>query len=241
MTIHPTAVVDPAADVPPDVEVGPFSLVGPGVSIGSGTVVGSHCSLGIEAGPAADHGSATRTEIGPESVLRSHTVVYLGVTTGRRFESGHHVTLREGCRLGADVRVGSYSDLQGDLVVGAHTRLHSGIFVPRQTTIEDYVWVFPHVVMTDDPHPPSDTCSRGPLLRSRCVIGASSTLLPGVEIGGGAVVGAGSIVTGDVPAGALAYGVPATVRGTAEDVRCKDGVLAAPYPWADRFTRGYED
>lgn len=132
-------------------------------------------------------------------MIRSHCVVYAGVTIGDDFACGHHVTIREGTRVGEGVRIGTLCDLQPEVTVGDYARLHSNVFVARGSTIEELTWLFPYVILLDDPHPPSDACTQGPTVRRFAVVGARSTVFPAVEIGEGAVVGAMSLVRHDVP------------------------------------------
>jgi acetyltransferase-like isoleucine patch superfamily enzyme len=225
------------------VTIGPFAVVNEGVELGEGSFVGSHVVLGE---PTADYYRAPAyappaCRIGRGAVIRSHSVVYAGAAIGDGFECGHHVSVREGSAIGNGVRVGTFCDLQGDLSIGHYVRLHSGVFVPQRTTIEDFVWIFPHAALLNDPHPPSDTCTQGPTIRKFAVISARATLMPAVEIGEGALVGAMALVREDVPAGAVVVGVPARVVGTTADVVCHDGRLAQVYPWWKHFRRGYPE
>jgi acetyltransferase-like isoleucine patch superfamily enzyme len=87
------------------------------------------------------------------------------------------------------------------------------VFVPTNTEIGDRVFIGPAVVLTNDRYPPTGKPElRGPVLEESAVIGAKAVILPGIRIGKGAFVAAGSVVTHDVPAGKMAIGSPAKVR-----------------------------
>ncbi|GIU95279.1 MAG: acyltransferase [Gaiellaceae bacterium] len=242
--MHPTSVVSLDAELGDGVRIGPFCVVHPGVVVGDGCIVDSHCVLGAPTSsfyeaPAAYEPPACRVEAG--SLIRSHTVVYAGAEIGEQFECGHHVTIRERTRIGTGVRVGTRSDVQGDVTVGDFCRLHSNVFVAKHSTIEDFVWLLPNVTLANDPHPPSDTCTRGPTIRRYAVVSANAMVFPGVEIGEGALVGAMALVRHDIPARSVAVGAPAQIVGSTADVRCRDGRLGRVYPWWTHFRRGYPD
>lgn len=242
--IHPTAVVSDQARLGDDVTVGAFSIIHAGVQLGAGTVVGSHCVLGEPTAEYYRPDDGTRElvpcVIGEGGLVRSHTVVYSGVTIGDGLRTGHRVTVREGSVIGRDVQIGTMSDLQGDLSVGDHVRLHSSVHIGRLSVVEDFVWIFPFVVLTNDPHPPSDTCLRGVSIRRFAVLATNSTVMPGIEVGEHALVGAMSLVTRDVDRETVVVGVPAKPRGSVRDVRCVHGALEQVYPWPVQFRRGYE-
>jgi acetyltransferase-like isoleucine patch superfamily enzyme len=242
--IHPTSIISSDAELGRGVSVGPYAQVNANVSVGDGSHVDSYTVLGA---PTAAHYADPQTyeparcRIGNGAVIRSHCIVYAGVTIGEDFESGHHVTVREGTRIGNGVRIGTLSDVQPEVTIGNHARLHSNVFVAKGSTIEDLTWLFPYVILIDDPHPPSDTCTQGPTIRKFAVVGAHSTVYPAVEIGEGAVVGAMTLVRNDVPPEAVVIGVPGKVVGTTADVTCHEGRLDRVYPWWRHFRRGYPE
>jgi acetyltransferase-like isoleucine patch superfamily enzyme len=204
------------------------SIVSPDALVGDGATIEPFCLVGA-------------CTIGSGALIRSHSVVYADVEIGDDFECGHHVKIREGSRIGKGVRVGTDCDLQGLLTIGDYARLHSGVFVPQHTAIEELVWIFPRAVLLNDPHPPSDTCTEGPTIRRAAVIGAAATIFPGVEIGEGALVAAGSVVREDVAPETVVAGVPARVVGKTAEVKCHHGRLASVYPWWSHFRRGYPE
>ena len=231
--IHPTAVVHEDAAMGIGVSIGAFSIIGSGVTLGDEVSVGSHCTISTD-GPAGP------TTIGARSLIRSHCVIYRGVSIGSDFSTGHHVTVREGSVLDDRVRLGTFTDVQGRCSIGHDTRLHSNVFIPEYSSIGNFVWIFPHVVLTNDPHPPSDDMHVGVTLKDYCSIAASAVIFPGVTIGEGALVGASSLVTRDVRPGAVVAGTPAVDRGDASDLALTDGSGPA-YPWRRHFHRGYPE
>jgi acetyltransferase-like isoleucine patch superfamily enzyme len=234
--IHPTALVDPAARLGEGVEVGPFSIISADVELGTGSVVGSHCEIGH---PAAA-GDVGPLRIGPGALIRSHSVLYAGSTFGEGLQTGHRVTLREGIEADVDLRIGTLSDLQGDATFGRHVRLHSNVHIGRGSSVGEFVWIFPYVVLTNDPHPPSDGFHVGATIERFAVVATSSVVLPGVRVGEGSLVAAHALVREDVPPGAIVAGVPGKVRGSVERVPLSDGSGPA-YPWRRHFHRGYPE
>lgn len=235
-SIHPTAIIEPGATLGADVHIGPYSIVYAGASLGDRSVVGAHCEIGLPAGglPGADPGVL---RIGAGAVIRSGTVIYTNSVLGERFECGHKATIRENTVAGINLRVGTLTDIQGDCSFGDYVRLHGNVQVGKGSRVSDFVWIFPYVVLTNDPHPPSDHCI-GVQLEEYAVVGAHSVLLPGVRIGREAVIGAASVVGADVPAGMLASGQPARAVCKASIVRDKLNPGQRAYPWQNHFSRG---
>ncbi|TYP89819.1 acyltransferase [Blastococcus xanthinilyticus] len=234
--IHPTAIVDPAARLGEGVEIGPFSIVHADVELGAGTVVGSHCELGH---PAAA-GDVGPLRVGAGALIRSHSVLYAGSTFGDQLQTGHRVTLREGIEAAEDLRIGTLCDLQGDATFGRHVRLHSNVHIGRGSTVGEFVWIFPYVVLTNDPHPPSDGFHVGATIERFAVVATSSVVLPGVRVGEGSLVAAHALVRQDVPPGAICAGVPGKIRGEVGNIDLVDGSGPA-YPWRRHFHRGYPE
>jgi acetyltransferase-like isoleucine patch superfamily enzyme len=237
--VHETALVDDDVELGADVTIGAYAIVHAGTTIGAGSVIGPHCVIGEPTGDYYRGGSVESCQLGERALVRSHTVIYGGVTVGPDFACGHRVTIREGSVIGEDFQAGTMSDLQGNLTIGDHVRFHSNVHIGQRSTIEDFVWIFPFVVLTNDPHPPSDTCTQGPTVRREAIIATNSVIMPALEIGEQALVGAMALVTRDVPAETVVVGVPAKPAGSIHDIRCKEGALERVYPWRERFTRGY--
>jgi acetyltransferase-like isoleucine patch superfamily enzyme len=171
-------------------------------------------------GPFAIIGQPTRgqkpgersTHIAPGANIGSHTVIYAGNKIGKNFRAGHGVLIREENDIGDDVSIGSGSNVEHHVRIGHGVRLHSNVFVPELSVLEEGCWLGPNVVLTNARYPASPTTKEqlvGPHIEARAKIGANTTILPGIRIGAGALVGAGAVVTVDVPAGAVVVGNPA--------------------------------
>ena len=154
------------------------------------------------------------TYIGDGASLRSHTVIYCGNRIGTGFQTGHGALIREDNEIGDDVSIGSGSIVEHHVRIGNGVRLHSHVFVPEFSVLEDECWLGPNVVLTNARYPRSPRAKdelAGPHIEAGAKLGANVTVLPGVRIGRGALVGAGAVVTKDVPAGAVVAGNPAQV------------------------------
>ncbi len=161
--------------------------------------------------------------IGPGACIRSGTVIYAGSRIGKGFSTGHHVVVREESVLGDDVSIWGNSTIDYGCSVGDRVKIHTSVYVAQFTTLEDDVFLAPGVIIANDPHPGcprSRDCMRGPTIRRGAQIGVNVTIVPFVTIGEGALVGAGSVVTKDVPAGRVAYGNPARVVSEAARLSC---------------------
>ncbi len=158
-----------------------------------------------------------KTKIGDNAVLRSGTIIYCGVTIGQNFQSGHTVLIREKTVIGDNVLVGTNTVIDGRTNIGSNVSIQSSVYIPTDTIIEDSVFIGPDAVLTNDKYPiRKQKPLKGPVIRKGATIGANATLLPEIEIGEGAVVAAGSVVTRDVPAWKLAIGVPAKIKDLPE-------------------------
>jgi acetyltransferase-like isoleucine patch superfamily enzyme len=153
------------------------------------------------------------TSIGPNAIIRSHTIIYAGNIIGANFQTGHSVMIREGNEIGDDCSIGTHSNIEHHVKIGNRVRIHSRVFIPEYSILEDDAWVGPGAVFTNDLYPPSRSANalKGPHLMSGARVGANATLLPGVIIGRNALVGAGAVVVCDVPDGKVVVGNPARI------------------------------
>ena len=211
------------------------TIVRSGVTLGADAFVGAGCILGeyqmdfCQSRTPVCH----PLTIGSRALIRSKTVLYGGSTIGDGFQTGHHVTVREKAEIGDEVSIGTLSDIQGNCKIGNYVRLHSNVHIGQLSRIDDFVWIFPYVVLTNDPTPPSENFV-GVHVHSFAIVATGAIVMPGLEIGQDCLVAAGAIVTKPVPPYAVAVGNPAHV--TSDVRKIKNKITGEPvYPWRDHF------
>ena len=156
--------------------------------------------------------------IGPHAVVRAFSVIYAGSRIGSHLETGHGVVIREENQIGDHLSIWNNSTIDYGSRIGDNVRIHSNVYVAQFTVIEDEVFLAPGVMIANDRHPICKACMKGPTIKRGARIGINATLLPEIVIGEGALVGAGAVVTKDVPAGAVVVGNPARVIGRASEL-----------------------
>lgn len=162
----------------------------------------------------------TGTILGRKALIRSEAVIYKDVTIGDYVRTGHKILIRENCRIGNNVLIGTSSVIDNNTNIGNNVSIQSTVYIPTNTIIEDNVFLGPNCVFLNDKYPVRlDSKLVAPVLRKGSTIGGNATLLPGVEIGEGAVVAAGAVVTRDVPAWHLAKGSPARMEKLPADLK----------------------
>lgn len=175
-----------------------------------------------------------RLEIGNNAIVRSFTTIYAGSKIGNNFATGQNVSIRENNIIGNNVSIGSSSTIEFENIIGDGTHIHSGCFLEMVKVGKD-VFVGPNVVFTDDPHPMKcphyKECRGGPILEDMVKVGANCTILPGVRIGKNSLIGAGSVVTKDVPPNCVYAGNPARFIKKISDLKCEKGFFSKPYLW----------
>ncbi|OPJ61651.1 acyltransferase [Clostridium oryzae] len=174
--------------------------------------------------------------IGENALIRTENIIYGDTSIANNFQSGHKVTIREHTTIGRNVRVGTLSDIQGYCEIGNYVSMHSNVHVGQKSKIKDYVWIFPYVILTNDPTPPSNELI-GVTIDSFAVISTRSVILPGVHIKEDALVGAGAVVTKDVQKEMVVVGNPAKEVCSVRKIKNKF-TGEAVYPWRNNFKKG---
>lgn len=193
------------------------AIVHPGVKLGKDVVIEDYCIIGMP----FKGSEGFETVIGDGSRIRAMTIIYAGNVIGAGFQTGNKANIREFNKIGRNVSIGTLSVVEHHVEIGDDVRIHTQAFIPEYSVLKNGVWVGPNVVFTNARVPMAPNAKetlQGPVIETRAIIGANSTLLPGVRIGAGALIGAGSVVTKDIEASMIAFGQPAVAVRKRDDL-----------------------
>jgi acetyltransferase-like isoleucine patch superfamily enzyme len=211
--IHETAIVYPG------------TVLGEGVKVLEYAVVGKQPALSPRS--TAKREELPPAEIGDGTIVSTGAVVFAGAQLGARVILGDQSCVRERVVVGDDVVIGRGSLVENDTTIGAMTKIQAEAYITAYSTLEEHVFIAPCVVTTNDNFMGRTErrhgLIKGPTIRRGARVGGGAILLPGVEIGEDAFVGAGAVVTKDVEARMLVVGSPARVmRPVADDERLEN-------------------
>jgi len=196
------------------------TVLGEGVSVLEGAVVGKQPTLSPRS--TAKREPLPPAVLGEGTIVSTGAIVFAGTTIGARVILGDQSCVRERVEIGDDVVVGRGSLVENDTTIGAMTKIQADAYITAYSTLEEHVFIAPCVVTTND-NWMGRTDKRfgnvaGPTIRRGARVGGGAILCPGIEIGEEAFVGAGAVVTKDVPPRAVVVGNPArVVREVPED------------------------
>ena len=187
------------------------TVLGEGVKVLEGAVVGKQPTLSPRS--TAKREPLSPTVIGDGTIVSTGAIVFAGSQIGARVILGDQSCVRERVAIGDDVVLGRGSYVENDTTIGAMTKIQADAYITAYSTLEEHVFIAPCVVTTND-NWMGRTEKRhgnvkGPTIRRGARIGGGAMLCPAIEIGEEAFVGAGAVVTKDVPARAVMVGNPA--------------------------------
>jgi acetyltransferase-like isoleucine patch superfamily enzyme len=201
------------AEIHPTATVYDGTVLGENVRVLEYAVVGKQPSLSPQS--TAKRDPLRPAEIGDGTVVSTGAIVFAGSRVGANCIVGDQSCIRERVTMGDDCVLGRGSLIENDTSVGTGTRIQAGAYITAYSTLEEDVFVAPCVVTTNDNFMGRTErrreLMRGPTIRRSARIGGGAVLCPAVEIGEEAFVGAGAVVTKDVPAHAVVVGSPARV------------------------------
>lgn len=240
--ISKLAVVE-TADIGRGVTIGEFAIVRAGSRLGDGVVIHPHAVIGdgvvlgdgVEVFPGAVVGREPkgagalarqpvferRIEVGANSSIGPHAVLYYDVVIGEQTLIGDGASIREQCRIGSRCIISRYVTINYNTTVGDRTKVMDLTHLTGNMRVGNDVFISLHVGSTNDnavgKHGYSEDAVIGPTIEDGAMIGVGASLLPGVVIGRGAIVGAAAVVTRDVAERTVVMGIPARAMRTVED------------------------
>jgi acetyltransferase-like isoleucine patch superfamily enzyme len=198
-------------------DIAETAIVYPGTVVGEGCKILDYAVVGKQ--PTLSPRSTAKREdlpplvLGPGSVVSTGAIVFAGTTVGERVIVGDQACVRERCTIGDDVVIGRGSLVENDTSVGALTKIQAHAYITAYSLLEDNVFIAPCVITTNDNYmgrtEQRHELIKGPTIRRGARVGGGSVLLPGIEIGEEAFIGAGAVVLRDVPPKAVMVGSPA--------------------------------
>jgi acetyltransferase-like isoleucine patch superfamily enzyme len=202
------------------------AVVYPGTVLGEGVVIGDHAVVGKK--PVLSPRSTTARqelaplELGPGTIISAGAIVFAGTRIGARVIVGDQACVRERCDIGDDVVIGRGSLVENDTTIGAHTKIQAMAYITAYSTLEEEVFIAPCVATTNDNYmgrtERRHELRKGPTIRRGARIGGAAVLLPGIDVGEEAFVGAGAVVLTDVEPRAVVVGNPARkIRSVQDD------------------------
>jgi acetyltransferase-like isoleucine patch superfamily enzyme len=198
-------------------EIAETAIVYPGTVVGEGCKILDYAVVGkqptLSPRSTAKREDLPPLELGPGTIVSTGAVVFAGTTVGERVIVGDQACVRERCTIGDDVVIGRGSLVENDTSVGALTKIQAHAYITAYSLLEENVFIAPCVITTNDNYmgrtEKRHELIKGPTIRRGARVGGGSVLLPGIEVGEEAFIGAGAVVLRDVPPRAVMVGSPA--------------------------------
>ncbi|MEO8033628.1 MAG: DapH/DapD/GlmU-related protein [Acidobacteriota bacterium] len=209
--------------------IDPTAIVYGNVELGLNSVVEPFAILGIQ----DRFHPPSMVVIGSDAFIGSRCTIYAGVIAGDWLDLSDQTTLFTDNTFGHHVRIGPKAVIKNGCRVGNNVRINAQTFLER-VEIEDFVFVGPGTVFTDDKHPPCPRyadCVPRSHVESYVSIGANVTLAPGIRIGHHVQIYGGAVVTRDVEANSVVGGNPARFLKRFDELECAPQLFKTPFEW----------
>jgi acetyltransferase-like isoleucine patch superfamily enzyme len=206
----------------------------PHVNIGRNSEIGDYAIIGKP--PVGKTQGELGLFIGEESIIREFSVIYAGSVIGDFFSSGHYAVIREDNIIGNYCSVGTSSELGPGNRIGNGVNIHSGCFLER-VTLKDGVFIGPNTIFLDDPHPRCpefERCGKGAYVEENVSIGGNVTILPHIRIGKNSLIGAGTVVSKDVPPESVVTEIGIRRIKSISELKCFKELYTTPYQWRSK-------
>lgn len=197
------------------------------VHLGNNVTVEDYVIIGVP--PVGKKDGKLETVIGDNAIIRSHSIIYAGNVIGDNFQTGNNVNIREENTIGNNVSIGTKTVVEFKTTIEDNVRIHSQVFIPEYCKLQKGCWIGPNVVLTNAKYPNSIKSKeflKGVVIEKDAKIGGNATILAGITVGANSLVGAGSVITRDIPAGKVVVGNPAKIMGDVNNLRHPTGEKA---------------
>lgn len=216
--IGENVVIEDNVIIEDDVKIGHNVIIREGTIIGKGSVIFDNTVLGkrpfkAKASAVTETKKLPPLQVGKFVTIGANCVIYRGAFLEDFTFVGDLASIREDVKIGGGTIIGRGTVVENKTTIGKWVKIETNAYITAISTIEDYCFIAPMVTFTNDAFM-GRTEERfkhfkGPTLKKGARVGANATILPGITIGEDAVVGAGSVVTKDVPPRVIVVGVPA--------------------------------
>jgi len=220
------------AKIGKNVVIGYCTKIADNVIIKNNVVIGDYCLIGF-----SSKKKSKKLLIEEGAKINSHTIIYGDTKIGKNSIIGHRVLIREKTTIENNVQIGSFSDIEGFCKIYSYAKIHSNVHVGQHSKIMNYAWLFPYVILTNDPIPPS-YIRKGVTVEPFAIVCTRSTVLPGKKIGFGSLVGANSLVNSNLKPEMIGSGNPFKIRANINSLIIPNTKKKA-YPWINRFQKDY--
>jgi len=210
-------------------ESGSTPIIYPNVQLGEEAIIEPFAILGIQDRFHPPSGVV----IGKRAFIGSRCTVYAGVTAGDDLDISDQTTLFTDNVLGDRVRIGPKAVIKNGCRIGNDVRVNALVFMER-VEIEDHVFIGPHTVFTDDLHPPCPRyadCVPKTHVESFVSIGANVMIAPGIRIGHHTQIYGGAVVIHDVPPNSVVAGNPGRIIKQFDELVCHPKFFERPFDW----------
>jgi len=232
--------IDSSAVLGENVQIGDNTTIYSNVIIGDNSIIADNCVIGEPNNNYYTNQETymnPKTIIGSDSLIRSFSIIYSGSIFGNFLNTGHHVTIRENSNVGSNCSIGTYADIQGDCKIGDYCRFQSNVTIGQKSEIGSFVFIYPNVVLTNDPTPPSNLI-KGVFIDDYSQITSGTIMMPGAKVGKNCLISAQSTVRGRFDDDSFISGSPAKNIGLLSKMPFFNSTKKRHYPWMFFFNRG---
>jgi acetyltransferase-like isoleucine patch superfamily enzyme len=218
VTLGHNVVVEDNVVIGDNVTIGHNVVIRKETIIGEGCVIADNSVLGKEPFKASTSATTEKKDLpalvlGKYVTIGANCVIYRGAVLKDHVFVGDLASIREDVTIGEYTVIGRGVTVENKTTIGKYVKIETEAYITALSTIEDYCFIAPEVTFTNDNFlgrtEERKKYFKGPTIRKGARIGANATILPGIEIGEDALIGAGAVVTRNVPARKIYVGIPA--------------------------------